>query len=74
MKPVVDGLRDRYAAKVEFRILNVETDAEANALANSLGVTGVPTFFFVNSDGVQAGQIIGGATEAQLAKAIEGLR
>lgn len=71
---MVDGLEKKYGSTVEFRILNVEKDAEANALANSLGIPGVPTFILVNSDGVQAGQVVGGATEAQLASAIEGLR
>lgn len=74
MKPVVDGLKQKYEGKVEFRILNVETDQEANALANSLGITGVPTFIFVNSDGVQAGQIIGATTEQALIDALEQLK
>lgn len=74
MKPVVDGLRARYEGRVEFRVLNVERDAEANRLAASLGVTGVPTFFFVNSDGTQAGRIIGATTEQALTEAIEKLR
>ncbi len=71
---MVDRLKQRYGDDVEFRILNVETDTDARALAASLGVTGVPTFFFVNSDGVQAGQIVGGATETQLASMIEQLQ
>ncbi len=71
---MVDRLKQRYGDDVEFRILNVETDTNARALAASLGVTGVPTFFFVNSDGVQAGQIVGGATETQLASMIEQLQ
>lgn len=71
---MVDGLKQKYQDKVEFRILNVETDAAANDLANALNVTGVPTFFFVNSDGVQAGQIVGAVPEAQLVQAIESLQ
>lgn len=71
---MVDGLKQKYEGKVEFRILNVETDQEANALANSLGITGVPTFIFVNSDGVQAGQIIGATTEQALIDALEQLK
>lgn len=71
---MVDGLKAKYSDRIEFRILNVETDAAANNLANSLGVTGVPTFFFVNSNGTQSGQIVGGATEAQLTSALEQLQ
>ncbi len=74
MKPVVDGLKPRYEGKVEFRLLNVETDANANQLANSLGVTGVPTFIFVNSDGVQAGQIVGSTSEARLVEVLDKLQ
>lgn len=71
---MVDGLRKRYGDKVEFRVLNVERDAEANRLAASLGVTGVPTFFFINADGTQAGRIIGATSEQALIEAIEKLR
>jgi len=74
MKPVVDGLKQEYEGTVEFRILNVETDAAANRLASSMGVTGVPTFIFVNSDGVQAGQIVGAAPAEQLRTALDGLK
>ncbi len=71
---MVDGLKERYEGKVEFRLLNVETDANANQLANSLGVTGVPTFIFVNSDGVQAGRIVGSAPESRLVEALDRLQ
>lgn len=74
MKPVVDGLKQQYEGKVEFRLLNVETDQAANDLANSLGVTGVPTFIFVNSDGVQAGQIVGATSKQGLTQALDGLK
>lgn len=59
MKPVVDGLKKEYEGKVDFRLLNVETDQEAVTLANALGITAVPTFVFVNSDGVTAQTKIG---------------
>lgn len=71
---MVDGLEKKYEGKVEFRRLNVESDQDAIALANSLGITGVPTFIFVNSDGVQAGQIIGSTSEAKMAEALDSLK
>jgi len=74
MKPVVDGLSEEYADKVEFRRLNVETDQKAIELANQMGVTAVPTFVFVNSNGVQAGTKIGGATAEDLRAQIDKLQ
>lgn len=71
---MVDGLKPEYEGKVEFRILNVETDMEANQLANSMGVTAVPTFVFVNSDGIQAGTIVGAMPEEKLREALDGLK
>lgn len=71
---MVDGLKARYEGKVEFRILNVETDAEANNLANAMGVTAVPTFIFVNSDGVQAGRVVGSMPEGQLVEELDALK
>lgn len=74
MKPVVNRLKQRYDGKVEFRLYNVETDSKGVELANAYGVTGVPTFILVNSDGVSAGQIVGSTSEDQLAKAVEALK
>jgi predicted DsbA family dithiol-disulfide isomerase len=74
MKPVVDGLSDEYAGKVDFKRLNVETDQKAVELANQMGVTAVPTFVFVNSNGVQAGTKIGGATAEDLRAQIDKLQ
>jgi thioredoxin-like negative regulator of GroEL len=74
MKPVVDGLEKRYAGKVEFRRYNVETDPSGIEVANGMGVTAVPTFVFVNSSGVSAGQMVGTVTEAQLVTALDGLQ
>ena len=72
MKPVVDGLKKEYEGKVDFRIYNVETDPKGADLANSMGVQYVPTFVYVNSNGVQAGTKVGGTTaedmKAQLDK------
>lgn len=74
MKPVVDGLAKEYEGKVEFRRYNVETDPTGVDLANSMGVTLVPTFVFVNSDGVAAGTTVGGATEVDLRAKIDQLK
>jgi len=71
---VVDGLKAKYEGKVEFRILNVETDQQANQLANSMGVTAVPTFIFVNSNGIEAGRQVGTLPEAQLVQTLDALQ
>lgn len=73
MKPVVDGLQKEYEGKVEFRLLNVETDQEAVELANEMGVTAVPTFVFVNSNGIPAGTQVGGMSEADLRARLDAL-
>ena len=74
MKPVVDGLEQQYGDKVEFRRLNVETDQAGVELANKMGVQYVPTFLFVNSDGVIAKQIVGEQTKDQLQQTIDALQ
>jgi len=66
MKPLVEGLEKEYDGKVEFRKLNVETDQSGVKLANELGVQYVPTFLFVNSDGVISKQVVGAQSEAQM--------
>jgi len=74
MKPLVEGLEKQYEGKVEFRRLNVERDPAGVELANSMGVQYVPTFLFVNSDGVISSQVVGGQTQEQLTKAIDALQ
>lgn len=74
MKPLVEGLKPQYADKVEFRLYNVESDQAGVELANKLGVQYVPTFVFVNSDGVVSQQVVGEQTEAQMKQALDALQ
>lgn len=74
MKPVVDGLKKEYEGKVEFRLLNVETDSEGVQLANELGIQYVPTFLYVNSDGVISSQVVGEQDVAQMRTALDALK
>lgn len=74
MKPVVDGLAKEYEGKVDFRLYNVETDPKGVELANSMGVEFVPTFVYVNSDGVQAGTKVGGATAEEMRAQLDQLK
>ncbi len=74
MKPLVEGLKPQYADRVEFRLYNVESDQQGVALANELGVQYVPTFVFVNSDGVVSQQVVGEQTEAQMKQALDALQ
>lgn len=74
MKPLVEGLEKEYAGKVEFRKLNVETDSEGVELANKLGVQYVPTFLFVNSDGVISKQTVGALDKTQFKAALDVLQ
>ena len=74
MKPLVEGLKPQYTDKVEFRLYNVESDQEGVALANKLGVQYVPTFVFVNSNGIISQQVVGEQTEAQMRQALDALQ
>jgi len=74
MKPLVEGLEKRYEGKVEFRRLNVEKDPAGVELANELGVQYVPTFVFVNADGVISKQVVGSQTEQQMQDMLDALQ
>jgi thiol-disulfide isomerase/thioredoxin len=74
MKPLVEGLEKQYADKIEFRRLNVETDQAGVALANKMGVQYVPTFLYVNSNGIVAKQIVGAQTVEQMTQQIDQLK
>jgi len=74
MKPLVEGLKQKYDGKVEFRLYNVEKDQAGVDLANKLGVQYVPTFLFVNSNGIVASQVVGEQTEQQMTSALDALQ
>ncbi len=74
MKSLVEGLKKQYADKVEFRLLNVETDKAGVDLANELNVQYVPTFLFVNSSGVISKQTVGAIDEAQFKASLDALQ
>jgi len=74
MKPLVEGLEKEYGEKVEFRKFNVESDPAGVELANELGVQYVPTFLFVNENGVIAKQVVGSQTEQQMRTLLDGLQ
>lgn len=74
MRPLVERLEKEYGDKVDFRLLNVETDKEGVELANSMGVQYVPTFVFVNTDGVVSDNLVGGISEEQMRASLEKLQ
>jgi len=73
MVPVVDRLKDDYEGKVDFQILDVEKDAEASELFDSLGLQFVPSFVFMHSDGSESETLVGEQTEEQMKAALDKL-
>lgn len=75
MKPVVDGLRDRYKGKVEVRRMDTDgSDQQVQKLAETFGVQYVPTFVFVNSDGTVSGTVVGEVPESRLVEELAKLK
>ncbi|PKQ16834.1 MAG: hypothetical protein CVT67_03455 [Actinobacteria bacterium HGW-Actinobacteria-7] len=74
MKPLVEGLQKQYEGKVEFRLYNVETDQAGVELADKMAVQYVPTFVFVNTDGVVSKQTVGALDETQFKGALDALQ
>lgn len=74
MKPVVDGLKQQYEGKVEFRLINADTDPQAQALSQKYGITAVPTFVFLNSDGSEGGRLLGEQSESLLKEKLDALK
>ncbi len=74
MKPLVEGLEKEYGEEIEFRKFNVESDQAGVQLANELGVQYVPTFLFVNTNGVISKQVVGSQTDEQMRALLDGLQ
>jgi len=73
MKPVVNRLEKQYKGKVEFRLINVDKDAEGAALMQQFKAQYVPTFVFINADGTTADIKVGELKEQQLRTALDAL-
>lgn len=74
MKPVVDRLKQEYEGKVEFRLINVDTDPDGSALMSQYGAQYVPTFVFLNADGTTADQVVGEVGESALRERLDALK
>lgn len=70
---MVDRLEQEYEGTVKFELMNADTNTEAAPLMQQYGVTAVPTFVFINSDGSQAGKLIGAVPEEQLREQLDAL-
>jgi thioredoxin-like negative regulator of GroEL len=71
---VVDRLKAEYEGIVEFRIINVDTDPEGQALMAKYGAQFVPTFVFLRSDGSVSEMIVGAQSESVLGAALNALQ
>jgi thioredoxin-related protein len=73
MAPIVDGLIPEYEGSVAIRTYDVETSADAAALAGEYGVQYVPTFVFLDGEGENVNVIIGEVSESELKDALDEL-
>ncbi len=74
MKPVVDRLEQEYTGTVEFKVYDVDKSQEGAELMRSYGAQYVPTFVFLNSDGSEAGRLVGEVAENDMKAQLDVLR
>jgi len=72
MKPVVHGLEDRYAGRIDFVYLDVDDDA-TTPLKEQLGYQHQPEFFLVDGAGNVVQSWEGRTEEAEFVAAFDGL-
>ena len=73
MKPVVDRLKPEYEGVVEFRLVNADTDPEAQGLMQKYQLAYVPTFVFLSADGAVEDQVVGAVAEEALREKLDAL-
>jgi thioredoxin 1 len=64
--PVIEELADDYAGKIKVGKLN----ADENAMAHQLGVSGIPTILFMK-DGKEVDRVVGAVPKQMLVEKIE---
>lgn len=69
MKPVIEELEKEYAGRVNFEIINADTEQQK---VQQFQVMSLPTYFFVK-EGKIAGQMVGYHSKHQFEKKIDEL-
>lgn len=72
MAPVVHGLEEEYAGRVDFVYLNVAEDRNAEA-KRTYGFTSTPHFFFLRADGSPIANVHGVVPADSLRSSIDAL-
>jgi thiol-disulfide isomerase/thioredoxin len=73
MKPVVEDLAVRCAGN-GVRIDTVDVSQDQNErIAQQYGVSAVPTFLFLDENGVESGRLVGAQTATDLRRGIKAL-
>ncbi len=70
---MVDRLKAEYEGTVEFRLVNVDTDPQGQALMTQYRAQYVPTFVLLMSDGSVSQTIVGAQDEDLLRSALDAL-
>ena len=73
MKPVVDGVMQAYAGKVELRRLDANDPANQK-VADQFGVQYVPTFVFINGDGTRSDEVVGAMSADDVRRRLDALK
>lgn len=72
MKPVVDQLQQTYNRRVDFALYpTIDLDSAGSKLANTQGVTVVPTMMVVAKDGRELRRFVGAQPQDTLAAALD---
>jgi thioredoxin-related protein len=73
MKPVVDRLRASYKDRIDFQVYEqIDISDDGRGLADTHGVTAVPTMMLVAPDGTEVTRWVGGVPEDALIVAFDG--
>ena len=72
MEPVVDGLQQEYAGRIDFQVFkDVNTDEAGSALAADHGVRAVPTMMLVSPEGTEIERWVGARSADELRSAFD---
>ncbi|MDI6717180.1 MAG: thioredoxin family protein [Actinomycetota bacterium] len=58
MKPLVEGLRDKYRNKANFEFYDVSVTSNIS-IAEQFGVQAIPTLVFIDKNGNEVNRLIG---------------
>lgn len=66
IRPIIDELKSQYKGKINVNFYDVNNSSTGKSLANTYGVTSIPTLVYVNKNGTVVKKTVGYKSKSEI--------